>query len=49
MVPDEYLVSAKDKMLITILKNEIDKKAERLILAHELSCHRNHNKNELAH
>ena len=31
MVPGKHLASAKDKQLITILKNELDIKAERLI------------------
>ena len=31
VVPGKHLVSARDKQLITILKNELDKKAERLM------------------
>ena len=29
MVPDKHLASARDKQFITILKNKLDKKAER--------------------
>ena len=31
MVPGKYLASAEDKKFIAILKNELDKKAERLL------------------
>ena len=31
VVPGKHLASARDKQLITILKNELDKKAERLM------------------
>ena len=31
VVPGKYLTSARDKQLITILKNKLDKKAERLM------------------
>ena len=44
MVPGKHLASARDKQLITILKTELDKKAE--TNAHEFSCHRNYNKKQ---
>ena len=47
MVPGIYLASARDKQLITILKNELDKKS-RETNAHELSCHRNKKKETCA-
>ena len=31
MVPCKHLASARDKQFITVLKNELDKKAERLM------------------
>ena len=31
VVPSKHLASARDKQLITILKNELDKKAETLM------------------
>ena len=42
-VPGNYLVSARDRKLTTILKNELDKKS-RETNANEFLCHRNHNK-----
>ena len=52
VVPGKHLASARDKQLIAILKNELDKKAERLmhmnLVVHELSCHKNHTKKKLA-
>ena len=47
MVPGKYLASVRDKELITILKNELDKKEN--TNAHALNCHRNHNKKTNLH
>ena len=48
VVPGKHLASARDKQLITILKNKLDKKAERLIHMNLASCHRNQDEKKLA-
>ena len=45
VVRGKYLASARDKKLISILRNEFDKRS-RETNAHELSCHRNHTKKQ---
>ena len=43
VLPGNYLVSARDRKLTIVLKNELDKKS-RETNAHEFLCHINHNR-----